>query len=267
MDPVAFNINGLHIRWYGICVATAFLVGFWVVRIRARRKGGEVARFEQLVFWGLLGGILGARILYVLQYWRRFADQPAEIVRIDHGGLVFYGGLIGAFGAVFLVSSLKSLNKRFVADIFAPALVLAHAIGRIGCFLNGCCFGKPYDGPLAVQYPPGSPACYVQQKLDLISTQAMECLPVFPIQLLASAANLTVFVVLIVLEPHLKYKGQLFAVYVILYSAFRFGVEFGRGDYLVHYAGLTTAQIFCLILFPLAVAAFLGLREFGQRES
>ena len=270
MDPIAFTVKifdfELAVRWYGIFVATAFVAGLLFVRWRARKKQGDVAAFEQLVFWGLVGGIIGARILYVIQYWESFAGNTWEIIRIDHGGLVFYGGLIGAFLVALCVCYVKGIKRRFAADVFAPALALGHGIGRIGCFFNGCCFGKPYNGPLSIQYPEGSHAAYLQEQLGHIPQHTIECLPVFPIQLVASGANFVIFAILLLIEPRVKYKGQLFTLYVMLYAVVRFVVEFGRGDYLVHYGGLTSAQILCLLLLPIAAVAFVLLRKFKHND-
>ncbi|MFW6413748.1 MAG: prolipoprotein diacylglyceryl transferase [Verrucomicrobiota bacterium] len=267
MDPVAFSFNGLEIRWYGIFTALAFIVGYLTVRYRIRQyKVENPASYEQLVFWGLIGGIIGARLLYVFQYWEHFAGDLLEIFRIDHGGLVFQGGLIGAFALGLLIAGINKAGIRLALDIFAPALALAHAVGRIGCFLNGCCFGEPYRGPLAVQYPAGSPASYVQRELGIIP-DTIGAIPeaVFPIQLVASAGNLIIFFLLLLLQRRLKVKGQLFAMYVMLYSVIRFTVEFGRGDYLDSSAGLTPAQSVGMVLFPLALLAFIGLQKFRSR--
>lgn len=269
MDPVAFSFNGLEIRWYGIFTALAFITGYLTVRYRIRQYQVETpAAYEHLVFWGLVGGIIGARFLYIIQYWQHFAGEPLEVFRVDHGGLVFQGGLVGAFMLGLAVARMKKLHIRTALDIFAPPLVLAHAIGRIGCFLNGCCFGKPYSGPLAVQYSAGSHAAYVQRQLGIIPDAATAVpVPIFPIQLVASAGNLVIFLVLLLLQKRLSARGQLFALYVMLYSATRFSVEFGRGDYLEFTAGLTPAQVVGLFLFPAALIGFIQLRRASKSGS
>ncbi len=263
MDPVAFEVGPLTIRWYGIFVALAFLVGMAVVNWRAPRRGISRDSVMDIAFWTMAGGILGARVLYVLQNWSDFRSTPLEIIRIDHGGLVFYGGFIGAFIVAAVAVRIKNLAAADIADIFAPALPAAHVLGRIGCFLNGCCFGRAWHGPCAVHYPPDGAVHQVQQSLGVAAEFSQYPQPVFPVQLLAAALNAILFILLLLIEPRLRYRGQLLALYVVLYSIIRFSVELGRGDYLERVGVFTPAQILCLILLPLGIAAFFSLRRPG----
>lgn len=255
-DPIAFRFGPLEIRWYGIFAALAFLVGYSFVKFRARTRQFRPELIDRLLFWVLIGGVIGARFMYVVTHFSEFRGRWLETLMVWQGGLVFYGGFVGAFVAAYVVAVLENMDKGALADLLAPALPLGHAVGRIGCFLNGCCFGKPYHGPLAVEYPPDSAVNFVQKELGHLSIAAQECLPVFPVQLLASATNLLIFAMLLLIEPRLKAKGQLLALYVMLYSIIRFLTEFMRGDYLQRFGGLTSAQILCLILLPTGVAAY-----------
>ena len=212
----------------------------------------------------IIGGVIGARILYVLQNWSDFRIRPEEIIRIDHGGLVFYGGFFGAVLAVGLYCRWKKLPVDEVADLAAPVLPLAHAVGRIGCFLNGCCFGKPFSHFPHVQYLPGSDVQLVQHVKGLCPPDSAAPLPVFPIQLAASLSNLAIFALLMFLEKRVKRRGQLFALYMILYSLARFLIEFGRGDYLTYLGPFTPAQVVCLGLFPAGAALFVILGRRGR---
>jgi len=248
VDPVAFQIGPLTVRWYGICVALGFLAGFGVVHWRAPRKGIPRDVASDVVFWTMVGGILGARLWYVLMNLPDFLGRPLEIIRIDHGGLVFYGGFAGAVAAAALVCRVRHISPTAVADLVAPGLPLGHALGRIGCFLNGCCFGHPWDGAGGVTYAP--------------ETGALG--PLFPIQLVASLMNLVLVGVLLLAEPRLKHPGQLLALYVALYAFARFWVEFGRGDYRLHVGLLTPGQLVCAVLFPVGAVVFLALRQRGS---
>ena len=244
MDPIAFHVGQLPIRWYGVFVALGFLAAFYLVQYNARKKGFSKDAAADLVFIAMLGGILGARLFYVVQNWGDYRGNLLEIVRVDHGGLVFYGGFFGALVAVGLACFRKSYSVAEVGDVFAPALPLGHALGRVGCFLNGCCHGKPWSGIAAVHYP------QISQ-------------PVFPIQLVSSAMNLFICVVLLGLSSRLRRRGQLFPIYMLLYATGRFVVEFARGDYAAgQYVGpFTPAQIICLLLLPVGTVWLVAVRR------
>ncbi len=261
MDPIAFNIGSLTIRWYGIFTALGFAAAFSLMLLRAPRYNIPRERISDLTFMAMIGGLLGARLLYVMQNWAYFNRNPGEIIRIDHGGQVFYGGFILAVLAIAVFAKLKKLSMTSIADMFAPALPLGHAFGRIGCFLNGCCFGKPHEGACAVHYhmPEYQSALSVQHDLGIVPPDAMQSLPVFPVQLVAAAANLAICVILLALATRIKVRGRLFALYAIMYSVARFLLEFMRGDYLSRPFGLTPAQWVSVIVLPLATAAFLIL--------
>lgn len=262
MDPIAFQLGPFTIRWYGVFAALGFLAGFALLHYRGKHRpiGGD--RAADLAFLAIIGGLLGARILYVLQNWSFYSSRPLEIVRIDHGGLIFYGGFFGAALLVAVGSRLKGCELRDVADLFAPVLPLGHAFGRVGCFLNGCCFGRPWRGPGSVRYPAGSDVMAVQEELGVIEPAALACEPVFPVQLVAAAGNALICLLLLRMEGRLRHKGQLFALYVIGYAAFRFGTEFLRGDYLDRTWGLTFAQLFCIVLLPAGLIAFYLLARY-----
>ena len=260
MDPVAFHLGPLTIRWYGICVAVGFLVGFQWVQFRAPRFGIDRDTAANLVLLAMGGGILGGRVLYVVHNWGYFSRRLAEIPRVDHGGLVFYGGFLGTSAALYTAVRLKRYSTGDVADLFVSALPLSHAIGRVGCFLNGCCFGHPARGSFAVSYPPGSEVMAVQKTLGLLPRGASECLPVFPVQLLSVLVNVSVFLVLLFVQKHRRRRGELIAAYLALFPLGRFLVELGRGDYVDRVGPLTPAQLICIVLFPLGVGLFLFLR-------
>ena len=261
MDPVAFHLGPLTIRWYGVCVAAGFLVGFQWIQWRAPRFGIDRDAAANLVLLAMGGGILGGRILYVVQNWDYFSRHPAEIPRVDHGGLVFFGGFLGTSAVLYLAVRAKRYSAGEVADLFSSALPLSHAIGRVGCFLNGCCFGHPSTGALAVTYPAGGEVLGVQKALGFVSEGARECLPVLPVQLLSALTNLCVFFALLAVTKRRRRPGEILAAYLALSALGRFLVEFGRGDYVDRTGVLSPAQLICLVLFPFGVGLFLVLRR------
>ncbi|MEY4916408.1 MAG: Phosphatidylglycerol--prolipoprotein diacylglyceryl transferase, partial [Verrucomicrobiota bacterium] len=142
MHPIAFQLGSLPVRWYGVMMALGFLAGLWTATRRARRVK-------------MFGSIAGARTVYVTTYWKQeFASQPfSEIFMVQHGGLVFYGGLIGAALAGSGYLAWKKLPVWKIADILAPSIALGSVFGRIGCLMNGCCYGYPCDLPWAIHFP------------------------------------------------------------------------------------------------------------------
>ncbi len=206
-------------------VGLGFVFGLWAAARRARAVGINPDHMYDLVFpWILVGGMLGARLLYVISYWDRdFAGQPfTDVFQIWRGGLVFYGGLLGAvLAAMYRIRKLK-LPLWKTADCFAPSIALGHAFGRIGCLLNGCCFGRPSDLPWAVNFP--------NNQIVLADGSYLNH-AVHPSQVYETLLNLGLFGVLTWLHGRRKFDGQIFALYLISYALIRGFTEFFRGDY------------------------------------
>ncbi|HOC56913.1 MAG TPA: prolipoprotein diacylglyceryl transferase [Verrucomicrobiota bacterium] len=242
MHPIAFEWGGLSIHWYGVMVALGFLAGLWTASRRAPRTGIAAEQILDLGPWLIVGAILGARALYVISYWREsFAGQPLwEIFAIWQGGLVYYGGLIGASLACMLYARWKKLPLWRVADIMAPSVALGYVFGRIGCLLNGCCYGRACALPWAIQFPPGNP----------LNPPAY---PVHPTEVYESLLNLVFYAALAWLYRRKKFDGQVFAVYLVGYALLRSLVELFRGDYPEHqhYLGgwATPAHLVSILIF------------------
>lgn len=256
MDPVAFHLGALTIRWYGVFFALGFLAGYQLVVWRGRRSPVGAERAGDLAVFAIIGGVLGARALYVAQNAAYFMPRPLEMLAIHKGGLVFYGGFIGAALALVGICRWRKIRVGDVGDVFAPALPLAHAFGRIGCLLNGCCFGIPWEGPGAVDYSGNAEVCYSQYRLGWSESATDPALPVFPVQLLDAVLNIVIMAVLLLFERRRPRRGALFPLYLILYTLMRFGVEFLRGDYAGGVGIFTPGQFVCLLLFPVAVVWF-----------
>ena len=235
MHSIAFRIGSLTIHWYGILVAIGFLAGLWTASRRARLAGVSSEQIYDLGPWLIVGGIVGGRILYVMSYWKeQFADNPfPEIFMIQHGGLVFYGGLIGAILCGMIYLRWKKLPLWKVADIMAPSIALGYVFGRLGCLMNGCCYGRACSLPWAIRFPVNH------------ETQG---LPVHPTEIYDSLLNLGFYLFLAWLFRRKKFDGQVFAVYLVGYAILRSFVEYFRGDYPVHYLWgfATPAQLISL---------------------
>ena len=254
MHPIAFNLGPLTIRWYGVMMALAFLVGLWTAGRRAPQSGIHAERIVDLGPWLILGSVLGARILYVISYWREeFAGKPlAEFFMIHHGGLVFYGGLLGAVLAVILYVRARKLPLWTVADILAPSIALGYVIGRIGCLLNGCCYGRACDLPWALRFPEG----HETHPIGLAGT------PVHPTQIYDAVLNLGLYFLLASLSRRKKFEGQVFAVYLLCYAVTRSFVELFRGDYTADHLhnGLTPAHLVSIGIFAAGAVLYRTLQ-------
>ena len=153
--PIPFLDRSLPIHWYGLMIAVGFVFGYGAMLWRAKQIKFPAERVADIVFAAVLAGIVGARLLYVVRYWGRdFAGEPwTAIFAIHRGGLVFYGGFIGGGLALIALAKLKKLKLSVMADLCALGVPLAHTFGRIGCFLNGCCYGRVTTGSLGFRYP------------------------------------------------------------------------------------------------------------------
>ena len=240
MNPVAFHIFSWPVYWYGIMMATAFLAGIANWNFFARRQGREHGFGSELAFWMMVCGIVGARVAYVAANFRDFAADPLEIIRIYRGGLVFYGGLIGAAAGVVGVARARREPLLPMADLAVSALPLGHTIGRIGCFLNGCCYGSPTDCACGV---------FVEGALR------------HPTQLYEAAFNGAVYLLVFILFLRRPKPGTVLACYLLAYPPGRFAIEFLRGDPRIHWLGLTAAQLTSLALFGIGLALWRWLRR------
>ncbi len=234
MYPELFKIGSFPVTSYGLWLAVGMLVALLAASRLAAKDGLPRERIYDLGLWTLLGGLLGSKILMI------FVDPNAHVFSIDflRSGGVFYGGLIGGFVTVALLMWRYKLNFWKVADAFAPAVALGQAFGRQGCFAAGCCWGKPTDwfwgvhfGEAGNEYT-GVPM-YGPDNSDLF---------LHPTQLIESFTMLAVFGLLYWLHGKKKFDGQILIAYGIIYSIFRFSIEFLRDDPRGDLFGLTSAS-------------------------
>jgi phosphatidylglycerol:prolipoprotein diacylglycerol transferase len=257
VHPIAFHLGSLTIRWYGVMMAVAFFAGLWTATRRAKLANVSSDVITDVTLWLMLGSIIGARIVYVTTYWKQeFADQPfSEVFMIQHGGLVYYGGLIGASVAGIIYLRWKKLPVWKIADIVAPSIALGSVFGRIGCLLNGCCYGRVCDLPWAIHFPAGHETGGVG---------------VHPTEIYDALLNLILYAGLAWLFRHKKFDGQIFAFYLIGYAICRSIVECFRGDYPpdhIHAGIFTSAQLLSLPIFIGGIALALVLARRAAPEA
>ncbi len=229
MDRVCFYIGRKPIYWYGVLVAAGLAAAWAHLRRLGRRAGFDEQLVSNMVLVAMLGGLVGARAAYVAANWSEYAGRWSEIIRIDHGGLVFYGGALGAAAALSVHAALRRIPWRRYADFIVTGLPLGHAFGRIGCFLNGCCYGRALSG--APDWMGGR----------------------WPVQLMEATANLLIYGALTRLYIRGTTPGMVFAAYLMSYPVIRFLLEFLRGDQRAVWAGLHVAQWMSLALFATGV--------------
>lgn len=213
MDPVAFTILGLEIRWYGILIALAVVIGALLAIKEAKIKGISEDTILDLLLVALPAAIIGARLYYVIFSWDLYRNNPMEILNIRGGGLAIHGGVIGGVLAGYIFTRVKKIDFGKLADIVAPSLILGQSIGRWGNFANGEAHGGPTDLPWAI---------------------VVDGVNVHPTFLYESIWNFLVFLFLVYYSrKKLKVDGEVFLLYIILYSVGRLFIEGLRTDSLM----------------------------------
>ncbi|MEJ2744781.1 MAG: prolipoprotein diacylglyceryl transferase [bacterium] len=231
MHPIIFQFGPITIYSYGLCIALAFLAGIAAAASRARRFGWRAENVYDVCLWAMVAALIGSRLFYVFESPREFISAPWEVFMVWKGGLSYYGGLIGAVVAAAVYLKMRRLGVAEGFDLLIPSVSLGQAIGRIGCFLNGCCFGKVSALPFAVVFPEGSPAySYQLYEAGIIKPGSPGTLPVHPAQLYETLMDLGIFIALSYVLSRKKYNGQVFLLYLVLYGAGRFLLEFIRAD-------------------------------------
>ncbi|MFA5356606.1 MAG: prolipoprotein diacylglyceryl transferase [Candidatus Omnitrophota bacterium] len=243
MYPEICKIGPITIYSYGLLMAAAFLISSALAVQQAKRKGFDPESIFNLSFIAFICGVAGARILYVAENAPYYLKNPLEIFMLQRGGLSWYGGLIiGALcGVIFLKK--KKLSIYGILDLIVPFVALGQAIGRVGCLLNGCCYGKVsrfgiyfniYDSVL------------------------------IPTQIYSSLALLLIFIILRRLQERPHSRGAVFFTYLVLYSAQRFFIEFLRADNQIIIFGLTLFQLISIAIFLSAGYKLISMRRPGK---
>jgi phosphatidylglycerol:prolipoprotein diacylglycerol transferase len=256
MHPILVHFGSFTLYTYGFFLAMGFLAAIWFSKRNARFYDLKPDDISDLFFVILISGIVGARLLYVIINFDDFKASPLDIFKLWNGGLVFFGGFMGAVAASIVTLRIKKLPFFKTADTIAPGVALGHGIGRLGCFFAGCCYGRQCDLPIAVQFshPDSLAPLHV---------------PLHPTQIYMVAANLILFFILIFIQRRKRFHGMIFLSYIILYSVFRFIIEFFRGDFRGDFflEFLSVSQGIGILAIVIAVAAMvkLALSSRGDR--
>ena len=259
MFPVLFHIGSFVVHTYGVVLMLAFLVALGRTYAVAKRQADPGIPPDSILdvgIWMIVVGVLGARLLFVIIGWHDYSrapDFPGNIFKVWEGGLSFHGGLIGGIAALLTYCLIKRLSILKVADLFTPSVMIAYAIGRVGCFLNGCCYGAPTTMPWGVRF------------LDDGTGQLTP--PSHPTQLYATALATLFFIGLVYTERHRRYLGQVSCWFLLGTATERFIMEIWRAgttsDLIsvgpIHF--LTDVQWLCLGIFAVGLTGMALLRR------
>lgn len=240
MHPILFHIGSVEVRSYGVMIVLGFALAVWWAMRVAPRYGIDAEQILDLVLVTAVAGILGARLVFVALDWHSFTEQPLRILYFWEGGLSYHGALIGGTLAVAFQARRKGIAFLHLADVLAPSVALAYAVGRLGCFLGGCCYGVPTDLPWA---------CSFQDPFN----QHIHTPPSHPTQIYASFSNLLIFSLLARIQKPPHPMGKVFWAYLLFYGVYRFVVEFWRigATSTVLALGLSDAQWVSIVMIVL----------------
>ncbi|HAR4048271.1 TPA: prolipoprotein diacylglyceryl transferase [Staphylococcus aureus] len=244
IDPVAFNLGPLSVRWYGIIIAVGILLGYFVAQRALVKAGLHKDTLVDIIFYSALFGFIAARIYFVIFQWPYYAENPSEIIKIWHGGIAIHGGLIGGFIAGVIVCKVKNLNPFQIGDIVAPSIILAQGIGRWGNFMNHEAHG-------------GSVSRAFLEQLHLpnfiIENMYINGQYYHPTFVYESIWDVAGFIILVNIRKHLK-LGETFFLYLTWYSIGRFFIEGLRTDSLMLTSNIRVAQLVSILLILISIS-------------
>ena len=254
MHPILFDLGPLTIYSYGVLLASAYLLGLWLAVRRSRAAGIDGNKVMDMLIWVIIAALVGAKALLFIVDFSHFTSSWQEFTSLLRSGGVFYGGLIAA-----VVVCIYQLRKHHLplwqsGDLFAPGIALGYMVGRLGCLMAGCCYGKPTTVAWAITFTDPAANLNVGTPLNV---------PLHPTQLYESAAGLVILLILLALEKRPNsYPGRTFWSFVGLYAVLRFIIEFYRGDDRgIVFNAVSTSQLISIILLPLSLAMLWYLRR------
>ncbi|HCW7976908.1 TPA: prolipoprotein diacylglyceryl transferase [Staphylococcus aureus] len=244
IDPVAFNLGPLSVRWYGIIIAVGILLGYFVAQRALVKAGLHKDTLVDIIFYSALFGFIASRIYFVIFQWPYYAENPGEIIKIWHGGIAIHGGLIGGFIAGVIVCKVKNLNPFQIGDIVAPSIILAQGIGRWGNFMNHEAHGGPVSRAFLEQ---------LHLPNFIIENMYINGQYYHPTFLYESIWDVAGFIILVNIRKHLK-LGETFFLYLTWYSIGRFFIEGLRTDSLMLTSNIRVAQLVSILLILISIS-------------
>lgn len=245
MHPILFDFGSFTLYTYGVLLAAAYLLGLQFALVRGRARGLDRQRVMDLGIWIIVGALAGAKLFLLATDFRTYARNPGALLDLVRSAGVFYGGLTAAVAVAFAYMLRHGMPVWTTADAFAPGIALGHAVGRLGCLMAGCCFGRPTTVPWAITF---------HNTVASLNSDTPLGVPLHPTQLYEAGAELIILGLLLWLEKNGRaFPGRTFWSYMLLYAVSRFVIEFYRGDPRGTVGMFSISQFMSLILAPLAV--------------
>jgi phosphatidylglycerol:prolipoprotein diacylglycerol transferase len=255
MLPDLISIGPFTIHTYGFFVALGFALGIWTAVKVGKAQGVPSPQVMDMAFVMIVCAIIGSRLFYVLINFSYYKAHPLDILKLWQGGLVFSGGLVATTAAMLWYLRRHQLSFWSTGDLWAPSLALGQAIGRIGCFMAGCCYGRPTGSSWGVGFT--HPKALAPLNIPLYPTQAFEAFSGF-----------VIFLILLFLHGKRKFEGQVFLWYLILHSTARLFVERFRGDErgLIPGTEMTSTQLVAILILLGSVVMLFILRSRWEKK-
>jgi len=252
--------TGLFVPDYAVMLSLAIVLGVWLCVRQSERAGLEAGKVFRAAVVAVCAALVSARLYVVIQHWEHYGSDPADALSPWSGGLASYGAFLGGTLGLLLAARRERLRVGEFLDACAPSLALAVTLGRVGCFLNGCCHGGLSGAAWAVRFPPGSDVQLEHASAGLVRAW-QPSLPVHPTQLYESVFALALLFLLLAWRRRARRGGELFALFFALYPLGRFFDEFLRGDERGTLFGLSLPQVFSLAAVAVAACALASMRR------
>jgi phosphatidylglycerol---prolipoprotein diacylglyceryl transferase len=262
VHPILFELpGGVPVYSYGAMLLLSFAVGWMLTLGLTEREGLDRARMEWCFIWTAIAAIVSARVLFVATNPSMFSSL-GQIFDLSNGGVVAYGGFLGGLLGSAVFCGWARVPLLTWGECAIPSLCTGLMITRVGCLLAGCDFGKPWDGPWAIQFPAGSPAFQQQVREGLLSADAVASLPVHPTQIYESLAGLLLLGLVWVVRRRRRAPGESLAAFAVAYAVLRYGIEIVRADPQRGRIGaFSTSQFIGLVTCAAGLALFAWLRS------
>lgn len=236
-----FSIGPFTVHSYGLCIAIGLIVCLYIACVRAKKVGLSDDMCYGILYVGVICGFIGAKLMFIVVEWKDFIKDPVSF--ISTSGFVVFGGLTAGMFAAFIYCKIKKQSFVSYLDLVVPSIAIAQCFGRIGCFMAGCCYGRPTDSFLGITF---HNSYYAPNGVSLL-----------PTQLFSAAGDFLIFLVLILIDKRVTKKGTMAGIYISLYSIGRFFIEFLRNDYRGSIGILSTSQFYGLVTLVIGIAVII----------